>query len=98
MNPQIHEETRKEVMNYRGGAIYNAFIELDGIINKSEFAGQYMKKSQSYFSQRLNGCVVGGKNRGFSTDEARLISESFRDIAGRLLALAGEIEAVADVD
>lgn len=98
MNPQKHEETRKEVMNYRGGAIYTAFDELEGIINKSEFAGQYMKKSQSYFSQRLNGCVVGGKNRGFSSDEARLIAESFRDIAGRLSELASEIEAVADID
>lgn len=98
LNPQKHEETRNEVISYRGGAIYNAFSELEGIINKTEFASQYIGKSQSYFSQRLNGCAVGGKSQGFSASEARLIADSFRDIAGRLTALAGEIEEVADLD
>lgn len=97
-NPQGHEETRSNAISYRGGAVYNAFIELDGIINKSEFARQYMEKSQGWFSQRLNNCPVGGAEKEFTSAEAIKIAGSFRDIAGRLCALADEIEAVADVD
>ena len=97
-NPQGHEETRNAAISYRGGAIYNAFIELDGIINKTEFAKQYMEKSAGWFSQKLNGCPVGGIKRGFTADEARKIAESFRDIAKRLEALSEEIDAVADID
>lgn len=97
-NPQEHEETRSTAISYRGGAIYNAFIELDGIINKTEFAKQYMEKTQGWFSQKLNSCPVGGSKREFTSAEAVKIAESFRDIAGRLCALAGEIEAVANVD
>ena len=97
-NPQRHEENRNEVISYRGGAIYNAFVELDGIINKTEFARQYMEKSQSWFSQRLNGCPVGGEKKGFTQTEAVRISKSFRHIAKRLSALADEIDAVANID
>ncbi len=97
-NPERQEESRKKVITYRGGAIYNAFIELEGIINKSEFAKQYMEKTQSWFSQRLNGCPVGGAKKEFTSAEAIKIAESFRDIASRLCALADEIEAVADAD
>lgn len=98
MNPQKHEGTRKEVITYRGGAIYNAFVELDGIVNKSEFAKQYMERSQGWFSQRLNGCPMGGARKEFTPDEAKKIADSFRDIARRLSALADEIEEVKDVD
>lgn len=97
-NPERNEKDRNSVITYRGGAIYNAFVELDGVVCKSEFAKQYMEKSVSWFSQKLNGCPVGGVKRGFSADEARKIAESFRDIARRLEALSEEIDGVADID
>lgn len=97
-NPQEHERTRKEVITYRGGAIYNAFIELDDIVNKSEFSKQYMDRSQSWFSQKLNGCPAGGAKKEFTAEEARKIAEAFKDMAKRLTALAEEINAVADID
>lgn len=98
MDPEKHEETRKGCVNYRGGAIYTAFIELDGIINKSEFARQYMEKTHSWFSQKLHGCPVGGAKKEFTSAEAAKIAESFRDIAKRLCALADEIDEVKDID
>lgn len=98
MDPEKHEETRKDCVNYRGGAIYTAFIELDGIINKSEFARQYMEKTHSWFSQKLHGCPVGGAKKEFTSAEAAKIAESFRDIAKRLCALAYEIDEVKDID
>lgn len=97
-DPERNEEERNKVITYRGGAIFNAFIELDGIICKTEFAKQYMDKTQSWFSQKLNGCPVGGAKKEFTSDEAVKIAESFRDIAKRLCVLADEIDAVANVD
>lgn len=97
-NPERNEEERNKVITYRGGAIFNAFVELDGIVNKSEFAKQYMEKTHSWFSQKLHGCPVGGAKKEFTSDEAAKIAESFRDIAKRLLALADEIDQVKDID
>jgi hypothetical protein len=98
MDPQKHEEIRNQAISFRGGAILNAFVELDGIINKSEFARQYMEKTHSWFSQKLHECPVGGAKKEFTSDEAAKIAESFRDIAKRLLALADEIDQVKDID
>lgn len=53
MNPERHEEHRSQAMSYRGGAIFNAFIDLEDIINKSVFAKTYMNHSKSWFSQKL---------------------------------------------
>lgn len=58
MNPERHEEYRSQAVSYRGGAIFNAFIDLEDIINKSVFARTYMNHSQSWFSQKLNECPV----------------------------------------
>jgi len=97
-NIENYERNRAEVVSYRTGAISNAFIELDGIINKSAFVRDYMHKSQGWFSQRLHGAHVCRTDVSFKPDEARQIASAFRDIARRLEGLAAEIEAVADVD
>lgn len=46
MNPERHEEYRSQAISFRGGAIFNAFIDLEDIINKSVFARTYMNHSQ----------------------------------------------------
>ena len=46
MNPERHEEDRSQAISFRGGAIFNAFIDLEDIINKSVFAKTYMNHSQ----------------------------------------------------
>lgn len=97
-NPERREQIRQEVISYRNGAISNAFLELDGIINKSAFVRDYIHKSQGWFSQRLHGAHVCCTDVSFKPDEARQIAAAFRDIARRLEGLAAEIEAVADVD
>lgn len=97
-NPEKHQKTRNEVISYRSGAISVAFDELDGLINKTVFTRDYMGKSQGWFSQRLHNAHVCCSDVEFKPAEARLIAESFRDIARRLTGLASEIEAVADID
>lgn len=97
-NLEKYNEIRKENIDHRMGAIEVAKSELEGLINFSEVARQYFGKSQSWFSQRLNGCLMEKKTMAFSADEARKLADSFRHIADRLIAHADEIEAVADKD
>ena len=58
----------------------------------SQLAKQYFGKSQSWFSQRLNGCFVFKKAMAFKEEEYTTLSTAFRDIANRLLAHADEID------
>ena len=57
-NREEYEERRKKCIEYKLDAIETAFSELEDIINKSQIAKQYFGKSQSWFSQRLNGCLI----------------------------------------
>lgn len=98
LNPERRAAIRAEAISYRSGAISNAFLELDGIINKSAIARDYFDKSQGWFSQRLNNAHVCRSDVSFKADEARQLAAAFRDIARRLVGLAGEIDAVADID
>lgn len=97
-NPAQYDEDRAKCIDHRSGAISVAFDELDGLINKTVFTRDYMGKSQGWFSQRLHNAHVCCSDVEFKPAEARLIAESFRDIARRLTGLASEIEAVADID
>lgn len=83
---------RAEIVKTKSGAVWTAFVELENLINKSELAKQYFSKSQSWFSQRLNGCAVMTREASFKEDEYHLLTEAFRDIARRLNAHADEID------
>lgn len=98
LDPDSLVRSRAEVTKFRNGAIFNAFAELEGIINKSALARQYFHKSQSWLSQRINGSTMCNKEMAFNAIEARELATAFRDIAARLTGLAAEIEAVADID
>ncbi len=88
-----YNERRKEIVSSKGGAVWNAFTELESLINKSALAQQYFEKSQSWFAQRVHGCTVRKKEMAFKEDEYHKLAEAFRDIAKRLQAHADEIDA-----
>lgn len=90
-NPELAEQHREETVSFKEGAIFTAFLDLDGLINKSALAKQYFGKSQVWFSQKLHGATVCDKERSFSDEEPHQLAESFRDIAKRLMAHADEI-------
>lgn len=92
-NVAEYEERRKKYIVYKPDATVTAFSELEDIINKSQMAKQYFGKSQSWFSQRLNGCTVLNKAVAFKDEEFHQLAEAFRDIAKRLQAHADEIDA-----
>ncbi len=98
MNPDDYERVRSQSIGYRGGAIDTAFLELEGIINKSELARQYFGKTQAWLSQKLHGCMVCNRTQQFSEPEARQLAAAFRDLADRLSGLADEIDAAAATD
>lgn len=95
LNKEEYEERRKKCIKYKPDATATAFGELEDIINKSQLAKQYFGRSQSWFSQRVNGCTVINKSMAFKEDEYHKLAEAFRDIAKRLTAHADEIDAAS---
>lgn len=93
LNKAEYEERRKKCIEYKPDATATAFSELEDIINKTQLAKQYFGKSQSWFSQRVNGCTVLKKSMAFKEEEYHELAEAFRDIAKRLQAHADEIDA-----
>ena len=91
-NPELHEQHRKECIRTKSGAAFTAFSELEGLINISQLSAQYFGRSQSWLSQKINGCMVFDKKREFKPDEFQQLADAFKDIAIRLNAHAAEIE------
>lgn len=95
MNPDSYEESRAVVATDKSGMTDIAFNELDGIIDKSQMAIQYFEKTPTWFSQKLNGCMVLNNQEAFTEDEYDTLTTAFRDIAKRLTTLADEIDAAS---
>lgn len=93
LNVAEYEARRKKCVEYKADATFTAFSELEDIINKSQLARQYFNRSQSWLSQRINGCMVLKKSMAFKEEEFHQLAEAFRDIACRLEAHADEIDA-----
>lgn len=94
-NPAEYEKNRLENIKAKASAVWLAFFELDGLINKTRMASQYFSKTQGWFSQRLNGCISHKVQQRFNQDEYHQLAEAFRDIARRLNAHADEIDNAA---
>ncbi|MDE6079755.1 MAG: DUF5053 domain-containing protein [Duncaniella sp.] len=93
------EARRAELISTKSGAVSNAFIELEGLINKTQVAEQYFGHTQGWLSQKLHGCEVCNKRKAFTDEEYHQLAEAFRHIAKRLAAHADEIDAAgADGD
>ena len=92
-----YNERRKELITNKSGAVWNAFVELEGLINKTQLAEQYFNRTQAWLSQRLNGCTMRNKKMNFNAADYAQMAEAFRHIAKRLEAHAAEIDA-AEMD
>lgn len=73
LNAAEYEERRKKCIEFKSDATATAFSELEDIINKSQLARQYFGKSQSWFSQRVHGCMVLNKSMAFKEEEYHLL-------------------------
>ena len=80
---------------HKQGAVWNAFVELEGLINKTQLAQQYFNKTHGWLSQKLHGCTVIDTKKSFTDPEYHQLADAFRDIAKRLNAHADEIDAAA---
>lgn len=88
---------REQLITTRDGAVWTAFLELGGIINKTQLAQQYFNKTHGWLSQKLHGCTVCDRKRAFTEEEYHQLAEAFRDLAGRLMLHADEIDAASDL-
>lgn len=89
------EARRAELIKSKWGATSNAFIELEGLLNKTQLADQYFNRSHGWLSQKLHGSMVLDNRKAFTEAEYHQLAEAFRDIARRLQAHADEIDAAA---
>lgn len=94
-DPVLQEEHRKEVIKNKPGAVWNTFVELEGLVNKTQLARQYFNRTHAWLSQKLNGCTMHNKKQEFNEKEYHQLAEAFRHIAKRLNAHADEIDAAA---
>lgn len=86
---------RAEHIKTKSGAVWVAFLELNGLINKTQLAQQYFKKTHAWLSQKLHNNMVLNRQKGFTEEEYHQLAEAFRHIARRLEAHADEIDAAA---
>ncbi len=91
-DPEIR---RAQHVTIKSGAVWVAFLELKGLLNKSQLARQYFHKTHAWLSQKLNSNMVLNRQKGFTQEEYHQLAEAFRDIARRLEAHADEIDAAA---
>lgn len=92
------DRIRTEQMADKREAIWTIFLELDGLINKTKFAQDYMQRTHAWFSQKMNRISVHGKRQEFTPEECDAVAAAFRQIADRLNAYATEIEAASATD
>lgn len=86
------EFIRNEQLKVKTEAIWVTFLELNGVINLSKFAKLYLKKSHSWFSQKLNHTMCNGVPQDFTTEEATKVAESLRLLSERLKEYADIID------
>ena len=94
----MHEQHRQEIIQNKSGAVWNAFSELEGLINKTQLATQYFNRTHGWLSQKLHGSTVLNRQKGFTEAEYHQLAEAFRHIARRLEAHADEIDAAKPDD
>ena len=54
------------------------------IVNLSYIAKKYFGRTQSWLSQRINGCIVNGKKATFTESEINTLNSALSDIANIL--------------
>lgn len=58
--------------------------EVSNIVSLSYIAKRYFGKSKSWFSQRMHGHLVNGKEAGFTPDEIQTLNMALQDISKTL--------------
>ena len=80
----VHEHlmsVKEDVLQLQRDVIKLQMGELPKLINLSYLAKKYFRKSQSWLSQRLNGCTVNGKVSRLTPDELETLNHALQDIS-----------------
>ena len=84
-------------MKVKSEAVWVAFLELDGLINKTKLAKHYFGKSTSWLNQKINGITVNGKRSEFTAEEYDKLTAALRAVAEKLNEYADAVDA-AELD
>ena len=75
------ENVKEDVLQLQRDVIKLQMGEIPKMVNLSYLAKKYFGKSQSWLSQRLNGCTVNGKVPRFTPDELETLNNALQDIS-----------------
>lgn len=87
---------REELSKTKEGAMWVAMFDVCMLLNFSEIARSYFKKSGDWFNQRLHGYRVNGKPAKFKKKELQVLSAALRDIASKVLVAAEKVDAMIE--
>lgn len=90
-DPVRAERNRRKGASFKT-AVLSALLDLDRLINKSALAKQYLGKTHGWFSQKLHRPMMCDRQRSFSDEELRRLSDAYRDIARRLAGYDNDID------
>lgn len=87
-----YQKNREGAVKYKDCALILQFAELDRMLNISKFSKRFLRKTQAWFSQRLNKCVVNGEKIAFKEQDYVRIAAGFRELAKQLDQYADELD------
>lgn len=74
----------EDIEELRAESIRKKIGDLDKAISFSYIARTYFGKSQSWLTQRLNGCTVNGKEARFNRSELLQLQNAIHDLGRKL--------------
>ena len=89
---ETYKKNRTGAIQYKDNAFCLQLGELDRMINFTKFSKRFLGKTQSWFSQRINGCDVNGEKAFFKEEEYSQIVNGYRELACQLNQYADELE------
>ena len=75
------DDIEKSISEMEEAIIRYQLGEVMEIVNLSYIAKKYFGRSQSWLSQRINGCIVNGKRASFTENEIQTLKSALSDIA-----------------
>ena len=74
------DDIEKSISEMEEAIIRYQLGEVMEIVNLSYIAKKYFGRSQSWLSQRINGCIVNGKRASFTENEIQTLKSALSDI------------------
>lgn len=71
--------------------ISSLLADVRDAVSMSYISQRFFGKERSWLSQRLNGSIVNGKPAAFTTEELKMLSDSFKTLGSKMISVSSEI-------